>query len=135
MEKNERSIFANSIYDKVGYLLLFFLMPITSSFCKRNKQTASICPSYIALTWADYKTIDEISMAEGYERSTVERGSFGESMRGVKLKEDSRIYLYNQSLVQSQGGSKDHYTTVDFLQKSAETMVIITQVLSYSSLN
>jgi hypothetical protein len=72
---------------------VFFLILIISSFCKRNKQTASIYPSYIALTSTGYKTIDEIPTAEGYERATVERGSFGEWLRRVKLKEDSRIYL------------------------------------------
>jgi len=99
MEKNERSIFANSIYDKVGYLLRFFLMLITSSFRKRNRQTANAHPSYIASTSAGYKTIDEISTADQYERATIERGSFRESLSGVKLKEDSGIYLYNQSMV------------------------------------
>jgi hypothetical protein len=77
---------------------VFFLMLITSSFCKRNKQTATAYPSYIALTSLVYKTIDEIPTADGYERATVEKGSFGEWLRKVKLKEDSRVYLYSGRL-------------------------------------
>ncbi len=99
MEKMNEGSSCKYFYDKVDYLLRFFLMLITSSFRKRNRQTANAHPSYIASTSAGYKTIDEISTADQYERATIERGSFRESLSGVKLKEDSGIYLYNQSMV------------------------------------
>jgi len=45
------------------------------------------------------ETIDEIPTTDRYERATVERGFFGAWLRRVKLKEASRIYLWNQSMV------------------------------------
>jgi hypothetical protein len=67
-------------------------------FAREIKQTVNAYPSYIAPTSAVYKTIDEIPTGDGYERTTVEKGSSGEWLRRVKLKEDARIYLYNGEL-------------------------------------
>jgi hypothetical protein len=49
-----------------------------------------------------YKSIGDIPVPQGYERVKSEKGSFGEWLRGVALKKDDHVYLYNGSLKRNQ---------------------------------
>jgi hypothetical protein len=46
----------------------------------------------------DYKTIGEIPAPAGFSRLTMPDHSFAHWLRGVKLKKDKRVFLYNGSL-------------------------------------
>ena len=44
-----------------------------------------------------YSTIADIPAPSGYKRVPVDKGSFAEWLRGIRLKADSKVYLYNGS--------------------------------------
>ncbi|HZI52163.1 MAG TPA: DUF4846 domain-containing protein [Chitinophagaceae bacterium] len=46
--------------------------------------------------------IKDIPLPEGYERIAPDENSFGEWMRGIRLKKDNHVYLYNGSLKKNQ---------------------------------
>jgi hypothetical protein len=82
--------------------------PVTISFVllfavafSRDNQTS------ISFACADgcnheYKTIGDIRLPAGFVRVPVANGSFGEWLRRVKLKKDSRVYLHNGRLKENQ---------------------------------
>jgi len=51
---------------------------------------------------AVFKTVAEIPLPPGYKRIAMPAGSFGEWLRQIPLKKDSRVYLYNGSLKRNQ---------------------------------
>src|SRR5215470_7726698 len=51
---------------------------------------------------SDYRTIAEIPVPPGFARMPVAIGSLAEWLRRIKLKKDSRVYLYNGRLKENQ---------------------------------
>jgi hypothetical protein len=68
----------------------------------RNRQTLNAHLVLNGKTAANYNTIGEISVPAGYERVLVGKDSFGEWLKEIKLKKDSRVYLYNGKLKDNQ---------------------------------
>lgn len=49
-----------------------------------------------------YRQVDSIPLPEGYERIAVKKGSFAAYLRGIALKKDKTVFLYNGSPKQNQ---------------------------------
>jgi hypothetical protein len=81
---------------------LFILLLLIVAFCK-NRQTLhnghlTADPPNIA----SYGTIGQIPVPAGYERVIAETNSFSEWLRQIRLKRDSKVYLYNGTLKANQ---------------------------------
>jgi len=77
-----------------------FVLSFAIAFCRygetsKHSQGASGNSS-------DYETIAEIPVPAGFARVPVANSSFAEWLRRVKLKKDSRVYLYNGRLKENQ---------------------------------
>ena len=57
-----------------------------------------------------YVSVGDIPVPRGYERAVVAEASFGEWLRKIKLKSDSRIFLYNG---QPRGNQSTHFAVLD----------------------
>src|SRR4030095_3027272 len=77
---------------------------LTFNFCNNHEQASYHGSSDETAIEADYASIGDMAVPAGYRRVAVERASFGEWLRGVKLKRDSKIYLYNGRLKYDQSG-------------------------------
>jgi hypothetical protein len=73
------------------------------AFCNRDKQLPDHNISAGQTLQAPcYPDIGEIPVPGGYQRITVKNNSFGEWLRKLRLREDSKVYLYNGSLKRNQ---------------------------------
>jgi uncharacterized protein DUF4846 len=79
----------------ISFVLLF-----TIAFCCDSR--TSIHPKIPGRISSDYRTIGDIPLPAGFVRMAVLNGSFAEWLRRVKLKNDSRVYLYNGRLKENQ---------------------------------
>jgi hypothetical protein len=70
--------------------------------CNRNTQTLNAHLVFNRQTAVNYNTIGEITVPAGYERMPVGKDSFGEWLKEIKLKKDSRVYLYDGRLKDNQ---------------------------------
>jgi hypothetical protein len=81
-------------YYVISFLSLFFVA------CHWNQQANnSIVPS---VQPGDLKIVSDIPPPQGYQRTKVDSSSFGEWLRNVSIKKDTRVYLYNGSLKRNQ---------------------------------
>jgi hypothetical protein len=86
----------------------FMLSSLLFISCKQNMQSVAL-PGVITVP-AIYKTIGEIPLPNGYKRMPADSNSFQKWLRGVKLKTDPRIYLYDGSVRADQS---THYAVLD----------------------
>lgn len=80
--------------NTIRYLIF---LPLITSFCT-SKQTSTSDPGSISRVIMKYKSIAEIPTPRGFQRITMDKNSFGEWLRSVKLKEDPNVHLYNGKL-------------------------------------
>ena len=72
------------------------------SACTLQTQDSSNPIHSVAYPNEQFDKIGEIPVPKGFARITVQAGSFGEWLRMIKLKKDSRVFLYNGSLKSNQ---------------------------------
>jgi hypothetical protein len=77
-----------------------FVLVFAIEFCRDSKTSIGSPPT--ARSSSDYKTIGDIPIPVGFTRMPVVNGSFAAWLRRVKLRKDSRVYLYNGRLKENQ---------------------------------
>jgi hypothetical protein len=87
----------------IKVISFYSVILIFVSFCNRDKplysQSISV-EQQLRTPW--YPDIGKIPVPAGYQRIAVENNSFGEWLRKLTLRKDSRVYLYNGSLKRNQ---------------------------------
>jgi hypothetical protein len=107
-------------------ICLIILLPMIISFCN-NKQTSTNDQAFISRINMKYKTISEIPTPQGFQRIMIEKSSFSQWLRQIKLREDPKVYLYNGRLKANQSaqfavldisiGSKDLQQCADAVMR------------------
>jgi hypothetical protein len=79
--------------------VLFFILFLTIS-CEANNYDT---PDRVSgVEFPQPGAIREIDMPDGFQRTELPESSFGEWLRGIRLKKDNHVYLYNGTMKQNQ---------------------------------
>jgi hypothetical protein len=101
-----------------------FVLSFSIAFC--HYRDRSVHSRIVQTSISDYKTIAEIPVPAGFARMPMAIGSFAEWLRGVKLKKDSRVYLYDRRLKENQSAqfaAFDIVLTKGDLQQCADAIM------------
>jgi uncharacterized protein DUF4846 len=77
-----------------------FVLSFAIAFCRDGQTT--IHTQTARARSSDYETIADIPVPAGFARMPTSNGSFAEWLRHVKLKKDSRVFLFNGRLKENQ---------------------------------
>jgi len=103
--------------------------------CRLQTQENQNAVHNVADATIKYKSIGDIPVPTGYERVTVEQGSFGDWLRAITLKKDNRVFLYNGALKENQ---KAQFAVLDIpvgnkdLQQCADAVMRLNAEYNFS---